>query len=214
MASNPALAGAVAELAVRLQNGVFLYEGGSQYYVVFPGESVKLGAELVNFSATARPAATVRLTVTPEGAPDAVYTKEFVVELPAGKSRAVLDAWTPDAARAKAYSVRAELLQDGRVIDVQGWLELFYEPGKHLVLCGMNEGMVPARNAGDPWLGEAAGKQLGLIVNAGHGLKYHNTKAVAAIKGIEELNIGHSIISQAVFVGLEKAVTQMCHLCR
>ena len=54
---------------------------------------------------------------------------------------------------------------DGRVIDVQGWLELFYEPGKHLVLCGMNEGMVPARNAGDPWLGEAAGKQLGLIVN-------------------------------------------------
>jgi ATP-dependent helicase/nuclease subunit B len=55
---------------------------------------------------------------------------------------------------------------DGRVIDVQGWLELFFEPGKHLVLCGMNEGMVPARNAGDPWLGEAAGKQLGLIVNA------------------------------------------------
>ena len=54
---------------------------------------------------------------------------------------------------------------EGRVIDVQGWLELFFEPGKHLVLCGMNEGMVPARNAGDPWLGEAAGKQLGLIVN-------------------------------------------------
>ncbi len=55
---------------------------------------------------------------------------------------------------------------EGRVIDVQGWLELFFEPGKHLVLCGMNEGKVPARTTGDPWLGEAAGRQLGLIVNA------------------------------------------------
>jgi ATP-dependent helicase/nuclease subunit B len=54
---------------------------------------------------------------------------------------------------------------DGRVIDVQGWLELFFEPGRHLVLCGMNEGKVPARNTGDPWLGEAAAKQLGLIGN-------------------------------------------------
>jgi len=55
---------------------------------------------------------------------------------------------------------------DGRVIDVQGWLELLYEPGRHLVLCGMNEGKVPARQVGDPWLGEAARKQLGLRGNA------------------------------------------------
>jgi ATP-dependent helicase/nuclease subunit B len=55
---------------------------------------------------------------------------------------------------------------EGRVIDVQGWLELLFEPGAHLVLCGMNEGKVPARNTGDPWLGEAAAKQLGLIGNA------------------------------------------------
>jgi ATP-dependent helicase/nuclease subunit B len=55
---------------------------------------------------------------------------------------------------------------EGRVIDIQGWLELLFEPGQHLVLCGMNEGNVPARNAGDPWLGEAAAKHLGLTVNA------------------------------------------------
>lgn len=55
---------------------------------------------------------------------------------------------------------------DGRVIDVQGWLELFFEPGSHLVICGMNEGHVPARDAGDPWLGETAGKSLGLGGNA------------------------------------------------
>lgn len=55
---------------------------------------------------------------------------------------------------------------EGRVIDVQGWLELLFEPGRHLVICGLNEGMVPARNAGDPWLGEAASQHLGLMVNA------------------------------------------------
>jgi len=50
---------------------------------------------------------------------------------------------------------------------------------------------------------------LGLTVNAGHGLKYHNTKTIARIPGIKELNIGHSIISRAVFVGLESAVKEM-----
>ncbi len=55
---------------------------------------------------------------------------------------------------------------DGRVIDVQGWLELLYEPGRHLVLCGMNEGKVPPCKTGDPWLGDSAGSQLGLIGNA------------------------------------------------
>jgi ATP-dependent helicase/nuclease subunit B len=54
----------------------------------------------------------------------------------------------------------------GRVIDVQGWLELLYEPGRHLVLCGMNEGQVPARSGGEPWLGEAARTRLGLLSDA------------------------------------------------
>lgn len=51
---------------------------------------------------------------------------------------------------------------EGRVIDVQGWLELFHEPGPHLVLCGMNEGKVPARMSGEPWLSEASRALLGL----------------------------------------------------
>ncbi len=50
---------------------------------------------------------------------------------------------------------------------------------------------------------------LGMTVNAGHGLKYHNTRAVAKINGMNELNIGHSIVSRAIFVGLEKAVRDM-----
>ncbi len=46
-------------------------------------------------------------------------------------------------------------------------------------------------------------------VNAGHGLNYTNTKDIALIKGMKELNIGHSIISKSVFVGLGNAVSEM-----
>src|SRR5690554_5167438 len=54
--------------------------------------------------------------------------------------------------------------------------------------------------------------ELGLIVNAGHGLNYHNVEAVAAIPGIHELNIGHAIIARALFVGLKEAVAEMKRL--
>lgn len=54
--------------------------------------------------------------------------------------------------------------------------------------------------------------ELGLIVNAGHGLHYHNVEAIAAIGGIHELNIGHAIIARALFVGLKEAVTEMKRL--
>lgn len=56
------------------------------------------------------------------------------------------------------------------------------------------------------------GEQLGLTVNAGHGLHYHNTRAVAAIDGVRELNIGHAIVARAVFTGLAAAVSEMKQL--
>jgi len=52
-------------------------------------------------------------------------------------------------------------------------------------------------------------RTLGLAVHAGHGLTYENVGPVAALPEIEELNIGHSIISRAVFVGIERAVREM-----
>jgi pyridoxine 5''-phosphate synthase len=55
-------------------------------------------------------------------------------------------------------------------------------------------------------------ESLGLQVNAGHGLDYHNVQAIAAIPGIRELNIGHAIVSHAVFSGLGAAVTEMKRL--
>jgi len=57
--------------------------------------------------------------------------------------------------------------------------------------------------------GTAYALEKGLIVNAGHGLHYHNTEAIAAIPGINELNIGHSMMAHAMFVGLKQAVVEM-----
>ena len=57
--------------------------------------------------------------------------------------------------------------------------------------------------------GVAYARKLGLVVNAGHGLHYHNVEPIAAIPGINELNIGHAIIARALFSGLAAAVTEM-----
>ncbi len=56
--------------------------------------------------------------------------------------------------------------------------------------------------------------RLGLIVNAGHGLNYHNVEPIAAIPEIVELNIGHAIVSRAIVDGLAKAVRDMKELMR
>lgn len=53
---------------------------------------------------------------------------------------------------------------------------------------------------------------LGLVVNAGHGLHYHNVQPIAAIPQMYELNIGHAIIARAIFSGLGPAVTEMKRL--
>ncbi len=53
-----------------------------------------------------------------------------------------------------------------------------------------------------------------LFRSAGHGLNYGNVKRIAMVKGVNELNIGHSIVSRAVFVGLYRAVKEMKALLR
>lgn len=57
-----------------------------------------------------------------------------------------------------------------------------------------------------------AAERLGLGVHAGHGLTYHNVQPIVALPEIEELNIGHSIISRAIMVGMERAVHEMVEL--
>ena len=55
----------------------------------------------------------------------------------------------------------------------------------------------------------AHGHSLGLQMNAGHGLNYHNVQPIVAIPDICELNIGHAIVAEAVFIVLEQAVRRM-----
>ena len=62
--------------------------------------------------------------------------------------------------------------------------------------------------------GAVLARSLGLDVHAGHGLTYENVTPVAAIAELEELNIGHSIVSRAVFTGLEPAVREMAEIIR
>lgn len=56
------------------------------------------------------------------------------------------------------------------------------------------------------------GLALGMQVNAGHGLDYHNVKAIAGIDGVKELNIGHAIVCRALFSGLSESVAEMKRL--
>jgi pyridoxine 5-phosphate synthase len=57
--------------------------------------------------------------------------------------------------------------------------------------------------------GAALATQYGLLVAAGHGLTYRNVGAVAAISEVAEFNIGHNIVARSIFIGLERAVTEM-----
>jgi pyridoxine 5-phosphate synthase len=75
--------------------------------------------------------------------------------------------------------------------------------------CGAHDAASRARALGDLRLAAAAGREIGLVVHAGHGLDYKNVGRVATIPGVEELNIGHSIVARAVLVGMERAVREM-----
>jgi len=77
--------------------------------------------------------------------------------------------------------------------------------GKYAELAGYDQHKELARIVESTY----AANDLGLVVNAGHGLNFNNVKKIASINNINELNIGHSIVSRALAVGLEKSVREM-----
>ena len=100
-----------------------------------------------------------------------------------------VDPDAPQLEACRATGARWVELHTGRYADA-GWQE---QPGE---LARLSEGTAIART-------------MGLRVNAGHGLTYTNVEPVAAIAGMEELNIGHTIVARALAVGLSEAVRQM-----
>jgi len=112
--------------------------------------------------------------------------------------------------RLKEAGIRASLFVD----PLRGEIEASREVGAEVVELHTGEYCNASRaRAGAELdrLREAAAiaADLGLDVAAGHGLHYNNVRPVAEIPEVEELNIGHSIIARAVFVGIENAVRQM-----
>ena len=69
------------------------------------------------------------------------------------------------------------------------------------------EGTGNPRKRPAPW-----SARLGMALHAGHGLTYRNVRPIAAIEGMHELNIGHSIVARAIMVGFEQAVREMKRL--
>ena len=104
-----------------------------------------------------------------------------------------IDAEPEQITLSKELGAGAVELHTGTYADTSG-----VEREKHLVL--LTEGTRLA-------------KSKGLAVHAGHGLTYKNVLPVAAIAGMEELNIGHSIVARSIFVGFREAVREMKELC-
>ena len=104
-------------------------------------------------------------------------------------------------------------------------VSLFIDPDEQQIEAARNAGAAVVELHTGAYAGASAGARaielqrlqraaqrasaLGLVVNAGHGLDYHNVQAVAAIPQIVELNIGHSIVGRALFAGLPAAVREM-----
>lgn len=135
-------------------------------------------------------------------------TTEGGLDVVAGKSR-VLDACT----RLAKHEVRVSLFIDPDPAQLEAAVEcgapvVELHTGAYADAAGRKKAaeLSRLRSAAE------AGRRLGLVVNAGHGLNYHNVGPVAAMTGVAELNIGHAIISRAVFSGLEAAVREMKRL--
>jgi pyridoxine 5-phosphate synthase len=140
-----------------------------------------------------------REEVTTEGGLDVVGQKSKVADAVRRLREAgiqvslFIDAEPPQIEAARDVGADAVELHTGRYAEARGAEAVARE------LAALSEGV-------------RLGGKLDLIVNAGHGLTYGNVRPVAAIEGIHEFNIGHSIVSRAIFVGLRAAVAEMKRL--
>ncbi|MFQ5811428.1 MAG: hypothetical protein ACE5JM_17560, partial [Armatimonadota bacterium] len=112
---RPQVVDFITALAGRMLDGVFLFEGGAQFYAYFQGEKVNLGAEVVNLGAAPAQGLTVRVRVTGGGRQRLL--RESEVSVPPGESRAVECTWAPGRFGRDEYEVAVELLREGELID-------------------------------------------------------------------------------------------------
>ncbi|MBM4094644.1 MAG: hypothetical protein FJ276_35340, partial [Planctomycetes bacterium] len=112
----PPVVNAVVRLADRMLAGTFLLEGGSEYYTVFPGEPVRLGARVANIRRGTANDAEVRIRVLASNAE--VFRQSFSVSAKASAAPTVLETqWSPNLPATPSYKVVVELLEGQRVVD-------------------------------------------------------------------------------------------------
>ncbi|MDX2081418.1 MAG: pyridoxine 5'-phosphate synthase [Terrimicrobiaceae bacterium] len=124
-----------------------------------------------------------------------------------------MDVLRPVIARLRGRRIRVSLFIDPELAQVDAAAALGAEFIELHTGAYANAVGTPRREELDR-LHAAAERAIGrgLRVNAGHGLNYANTAAILSLPGLEELNIGHSIVSRAVTVGIAQAVREMCVL--
>lgn len=112
----PPTVNAIVSLAGRMLQGVFLFEGGSEFYTIFPGEPIRLGASVLNIRRRGQAEAEVRIRVLAAGAE--VFTDTFDVSTRYGEAPDVIETcWGKNRLAPQGYRVVVELVQDRRVID-------------------------------------------------------------------------------------------------
>lgn len=137
-----------------------------------------------------------RAEVTTEGGLDVVGLHDRVrecIEAMKGAGIAVSLFIDPEEAQ---IDRSAELGADYIELHTGAWANAYYGPGRAKELARLRTGAVHGRKAG-------------LTVNAGHGINYVNVAEIRTIPGVHEFNIGHSIISRALFTGIDEAVREM-----
>ena len=157
-------------------------------------EIVALALELKPHSVCLVPES--REEVTTEGGLDVVGQKSRVSDVVAAMSEAGIITSLfidPDPVQIEAAT---ELQSPWIELHTGAYANAYYGDGRAAQLQILKDGAIQAH-------------ELGLVVNAGHGINYTNIKEVITIPHLHELNIGHTIVSRALFVGIEQAVCEM-----
>ncbi len=147
-----------------------------------------------------------RQEVTTEGGLDIVGQRERLRDVVSRLKDAglIISAFIdPEAAQVDAA---AEVGFDVCEVHTGPYAKAFHQAGGDLRQESLVSAIDQVRKAGEQIT------SLGMRFNAGHALNYHNVSHIASLKGVDELHIGHSIVSRAVFVGLRGAVSEMKRL--
>jgi len=147
-----------------------------------------------------------RLEITTEGGLDVIAGRDALRQSVATLKDAglIVSAFIdPDPAQVRAA---ADLGFDVCEIHTGPYAHAFAACGGDFRRPDLDSALDQIRSAGE------TARSLGMRFNAGHALNYHNVAPIAALGGIEELHIGHAIVSRAVYIGLRSAVEQMKQL--